>query len=1065
MSRIWNALVTKVTSFIPPAGSLDRQILFLLPLLHFQPGQDRGRYGTTIASLGVQNRFSEIDNPFIDWMKRGVGPELLKNPVIPLMYSQLYDLVCKVIVSTAFYITSQVSLYAALTTLLSQSQRVSKVAQPYLDGIASLPIPRPLKAVRVIVFAPIIIKLIHMALIYADPKGENRPLNILKKTADKTGQALECLFNLRLTLISLGLSKNLLGCVVSTLFFKAVGSKPVKDLVSNPELQMILDQSLNLVAFFTPPYGQEHKGLTYIHSILGGTDISMWPRMGFQAGINALWASFFASSDACDVESLETLFNKIEQLTKEDLALSDQQKYDIKLRDEIDQAKREKKFDADLAKKQYALYSPKVIGLFKSIPSDQPFTQLRQEIEQAEKEGKIDANLKNKLQNHLRTKIIDLCLLNPDLKTDLEVEGVCEFLKGFFCPNQNDGSTAAFFGLLVKLSKLEFKAGDLEKARADILDLLMPTLVSRRVISETDFKEFGKFIEEKLEPVIDELFQKKDRPSILSFGSLMDICFKHSMFAEEKEHQIKSSLINFFLLNPDFETDLQIEGVREFLKSFFCPNHDDGSTAAFLGLLVKLSKLEFKADALEKARADILDLDMPALVSTNVISETNFKEFSKFIGEKLEPVLEKESINNLFQQKDLRSILSLASLMNTCLGHSMFAEEKVNQIRSSCFQEICELFPRDFDLSILQDLEQEKVFDLLSSILFNFAKTPDEEHQAHLVFARFQAHRFPVILKWYQENAPQNVTARKKCEQLLRKLHPQAFFPPPPTVDMLLQDGEKHNREAEIYRILNALPKIPDDFSPAEAGPYTRHAPFVLASEIRFLVKLSNAGSLKETYEAFENLDKLKLLVKGLISENDFNELNNFILEKADQVFTDKMMDEILDRADESLIYAFWVLSACLNFSSNNQQKVDPIKLKFYEKMRARLPEAWDESIAQDPNLEERILILSEKLQYLATTPQKIQEAKFTITRFNKERLRLNVNWYLQNQPQDRDDRKNCEAQLFKLAQSFLPVVFVDLPDNFSFEHSGLAGIIKDFGEGLEFVSSQDIRGAAQPLH
>lgn len=306
MTAIIHSGVNWVKSWIPPAGTVNRTILYLWPFSAFiQQATDRNRTTATYAALGLQERLSEVDNPFIMWMER-MNPALAEdsaiNPARALVLSQMHDLICKVIVSAGFYATSHISLYATLTHLFSHSQKVAKVAQPLLDRFASIPVPRPLQSASVIAFAPVIVKLLHMALLAVDPKGENNVLELFKRGAEKVGKTLEFLWCLRFSLISLGISKNLYQSVASTLF-----SQALTHFVTNPQLQFAVKAPFLIL---NQTKGKEPTEFEYLAHLLVGTD-SFWPTQGFTLGLQGMWSAFFASSEPCDVATLEDLHKQI----------------------------------------------------------------------------------------------------------------------------------------------------------------------------------------------------------------------------------------------------------------------------------------------------------------------------------------------------------------------------------------------------------------------------------------------------------------------------------------------------------------------------------------------------------------------------------------------------------------------------------------------------------------------------------------------------------------------------------------------------------------------------------
>jgi hypothetical protein len=472
-----SGIIALAKSFIPPAKTVERQIFYLCPFLFFYPGSDRGRYDATIASLSLQNRLEVVNDPLINWIKKDLKQDAIKNPVPLLMISHFFDLVRKVIASAAFYATSQYSLYATLSTLFSQSQRVSQVAQPHLDKIASLPIPRLLKATQVIAFAPVVIKLIQMALIYVDPNGKNSSLNTFKKTADQAGRGLECLLHLRLSLISLGVSENVLGCVVKTMYSQAVDY-----FIKDPQLNNLV----KLPLWLKPAYGKEATGLSYFLSVVGCTDKSMWPSLGFDLAINALLTALSASSDSFDIDCLQKLFDRIEAIT-------------------IDQAS---------------------------------ITQLQKDITQAAKKNKIDTAFENRLLDRLRTKVLTLCITDSNFEASLQTKGRRVFLKTICCPRLNSPQAEEFFNFLVKLSKFEVKLDDLEETLISIYGLKMNELFKENLLSE--------FVAKKIETAfsdenIDQIIQN---PKSLSCAGELLSSFSHT--SEECQQIINQTKSRFF---------------------------------------------------------------------------------------------------------------------------------------------------------------------------------------------------------------------------------------------------------------------------------------------------------------------------------------------------------------------------------------------------------------------------------------------------------------------------------------------------------------------------------------
>ncbi len=394
-----------------PKGATDRIFFNLYCFFRvFSPAnssEDQNRVAATVATLSLNGRLSRTDS-FAQWIKKSYPEGVQEDPASLLVSSQVPDLITKVVAATAFYFTRNLSFYDSMTNLLAHSEKVSKVAQPILDKAASLPIPYLLQATRVIAFAPVIIKLIHIQLISKDPKGENKALNLLKTGADKTAQGLEVLWNLRFSLLCLGISTTVYRSVFLTISWLLLDDRVFSSLqdffpkVSFTQAQQLLQ--LSILAL----------------SRLFNYDI--WPTTGLHDGLKALLASLSlqVSSDPCD-KVLEELFNQANNLQKGTLDNLDTFKTSIDtIKSDISSALKSKKITPSFASNLL-----EVVG--------------------------------NKISKTLSTIVLDL-----QFEAKITEKKFLEQFKATFCQKLNEEETTQLVQLLTNLKQIEIPNGSFQ---------------------------------------------------------------------------------------------------------------------------------------------------------------------------------------------------------------------------------------------------------------------------------------------------------------------------------------------------------------------------------------------------------------------------------------------------------------------------------------------------------------------------------------------------------------------------------------------------------------------------
>jgi hypothetical protein len=328
-----------------PTG-MNRNLAYLfIANFFFNLGPDQGRYEATIATLGLQGKISD-DTAFSKWI--GTQKTTEDSEQI-LVLSQMPDLICKVIAAASFILTRNISLIDTLTKIVSHSQ-VPKVALPVIKGMANLPVPRPLQSAYVIALAPVVAKLIQIALIYADPKGENSSLENIKSGANRVSQGLEFLLHLRYSLVCLGISKTFYHTIAKTVFYISY------NYVFNHFAPEIFKSFKGIIPFFLYPSETSKTRWNNFLDLI--TNVDYWPTSGFETGLKGMYNSFYNSSAPYD---LEGLFNQANGLTG---TLNDLGKFrtDIETaRSNITKAQKEGKISKSLAAHLNALVEQKTL--------------------------------------------------------------------------------------------------------------------------------------------------------------------------------------------------------------------------------------------------------------------------------------------------------------------------------------------------------------------------------------------------------------------------------------------------------------------------------------------------------------------------------------------------------------------------------------------------------------------------------------------------------------------------------------------------------------------------------
>lgn len=249
--------------------SIHRTLLYSLVPLSLTQKNNRHLGYATLGQMAQEGRLSN-DTLFSKWIREiyDVGtPETAQQYFLK---AEFYDLMCKVIVSTAFYFTAHVSLRRSLERIFALS-----------------PTTKPIPIPSSIAFAPVVFKLIHIASIHFEASDQ------VKRTTQKIAHGLEALWHLRFALIALGASENIVYTLSSSVFRRMVNHFiPYPDVV--------------LCALWVSKLRyKEVPSLTPMYNLLTG--IEFIAPTGFNAGIDGMMSSLFASTAPSDRHKLEQL--------------------------------------------------------------------------------------------------------------------------------------------------------------------------------------------------------------------------------------------------------------------------------------------------------------------------------------------------------------------------------------------------------------------------------------------------------------------------------------------------------------------------------------------------------------------------------------------------------------------------------------------------------------------------------------------------------------------------------------------------------------------------------------
>lgn len=212
MSGIVRAAASYVTTWIPEWT--DRQILFSSLLLWITQIKSKGREEFTLVKSLEES--STATAPYIQWLKQTYTPEVIQeaieHPEITLLKGHLKDLTSRVFTVAAYFFTFDLSLYASLTHLISQSEKIAEVAQPLLKRLDSIPVIPRLLSTRVMILSPLIPIVAHAIFIGLSylTNGKNGQIEWLKHKTGLLNRWSEALLNLRFAVLCLNLSKTIL---------------------------------------------------------------------------------------------------------------------------------------------------------------------------------------------------------------------------------------------------------------------------------------------------------------------------------------------------------------------------------------------------------------------------------------------------------------------------------------------------------------------------------------------------------------------------------------------------------------------------------------------------------------------------------------------------------------------------------------------------------------------------------------------------------------------------------------------------------------------------------------
>ena len=238
---------------------------------------DRGRRYATLGQMVQEGRLSN-DTAFSAWIREIYKVETPEKAKQYFVKAECYDLIRKVIVSTAFFFSVNVSLRRSIERIFALSTTISTAK-------------KPIPLISYIAFAPVAFKLLHIASIHFEASYS------VKRATQNVANGLEALWHLRFALIALGASQNIVYTLSSSVF-----KRMVHYFIPYP--QVIL-----FSLWVSKIHYQEVPSLKPMYNLLTGTDsIAL---LGFDAGIDGMMSSIFASTAPSDLTKLEQLYDGV----------------------------------------------------------------------------------------------------------------------------------------------------------------------------------------------------------------------------------------------------------------------------------------------------------------------------------------------------------------------------------------------------------------------------------------------------------------------------------------------------------------------------------------------------------------------------------------------------------------------------------------------------------------------------------------------------------------------------------------------------------------------------------
>ena len=256
---------------------IHRTILYSCLALKLIQHGDRGRGYATLGQMAQEGRLSD-DAAFSAWIRRINGVETPETAKQYFVKAECYDLIRKVIVSTAFFFSVNVSLRRSLERIFALSTTISTAKQP-------------MPLISFIAFAPVVIKLLHIASIHFEASDS------VKRTTQNVANGLEALWHLRFALIALGASQNIVYTLSSSVF-----KRMVYHFLPEPYSDVVLSSLL-----VSKWHYKEVPSLKPMYNLLTGNEFIA--PLGFNAGIDGMMSSLFASNSPSDLTKLKQLYD------------------------------------------------------------------------------------------------------------------------------------------------------------------------------------------------------------------------------------------------------------------------------------------------------------------------------------------------------------------------------------------------------------------------------------------------------------------------------------------------------------------------------------------------------------------------------------------------------------------------------------------------------------------------------------------------------------------------------------------------------------------------------------